>query len=137
MSKSKQENATIETTQPNMQSLDIQPLMSANAHGFKAMAQAQEHMIRRMANFNKEVFKFVDRRLEHDRKTVMEIASCDTPLDAYSVYGKFFEAAAKHYSDEMEVLASLCADQTQEFLEDAQNQMEETVVPPGTKPGKS
>lgn len=131
MSKAKRDGATVETTLPNtpsMHSLDIQPLMSANANGFKAMAQAQEHMLRRVANFNKEIFKFVDRRLEHDRKTVKEIASCDSPQDAYTVYGKFFEAAAKHYSDEMEALASLYATQTQEILEDAQHQMKDVAV---------
>ncbi|MEQ9491325.1 MAG: phasin family protein [Alphaproteobacteria bacterium] len=135
MSKSKKNAGITDTTSAKLPMMEIQPLMSANAQSFKAMAQAQEHMLRRMATFNRELFKFIDRRLEHDRKTVLEIASCNTPEDVYTACSKFFESSASHYSDEMEALASLYTEQANEVMEDTRHQMEESAAQAGSITG--
>ncbi|MEM9012534.1 MAG: phasin family protein [Pseudomonadota bacterium] len=108
---------------------DIEPLIAANQRGLKAAAEAQEHMLRRIAKMHEELFRFADRRLQHDRSTARELAACKSPQDAAAVCGKFFESAMKQYSEEVTLLAGLYADQARETMEDVQHQVEETVEP--------
>lgn len=112
---------------PTLPAFDLEPLIAANQRGLKAAAEAQEHMLHRMAKVSDELFRFVDRRLERDRETAKELGACKSPQDAAKVCGKFFETAVKEYSQEMGLLAGIYADQSREALEDAQHQFEESI----------
>lgn len=106
---------------------DIEPMIAANQRGFTAAAEAQNHMMKRLAEINSELFGFVSRRLVRDRETAKELAKCHSPQDAVAVCAKFAETAMKDYSEEMGVLAGAYAQSAQQTMEDVQHQVEEVI----------
>jgi hypothetical protein len=99
---------------------DMTKLMAGGERGLKAMAEAQEHAIARLARVNREMAEFVDRRLSHDRETVRDLAACTTPQEAMSVWAKFTEQIARDYMKEAETFASLGANAAREAMSDAE-----------------
>ncbi|MEM7545392.1 MAG: phasin family protein [Pseudomonadota bacterium] len=106
---------------------DMEPIIAANQRSFQAAAEAQNHMMKRLALMNKELFGFFNRRLIQDREMAHELARCKTPQDAVAICAKFAETAVKDYSEEVGVLAGAYAEQAQEVMEDVQHQVEETI----------
>lgn len=106
---------------------DFANVFAGNGRNMKAMAEAQEHFIGRVAKMNREIASFVDRRLKHDRRTVHALAECETPQDAVQVWSEYLETASRHYRDEMTALTNLGFDQTRETVEDVQHGIEESV----------
>lgn len=115
---------------------DLEPLIVANQKSLKAASEANGHLLKRLATLNTELSRFIERRLEQDRKTARELAACTTPPEAFAAYGRFFERAVKQYSDEMGLLAGLVSDQAREAMEDMQHQVE-NAMKAGTRTGGS
>lgn len=107
---------TVETA--SVTPVDLEPLIVASQRSFKAAAEANGHLLKRLVQLNTELTGFVERRLEQDRRTAKELAACKTPPEAFAVYGRFFERAVKQYSDEIELLAGVFSDQARETIED-------------------
>lgn len=116
--------------------VDLEPLIVASQRSLKAASQANGHLLKRLVKLNSELTRFVERRLQQDRKTARELAACTNAPDALAVYGRYFERAVKQYSDEMGLLAGVFSDQAREAMDDVQHQIEETVEPvaDGAKP---
>lgn len=112
-----------------MRDFDVSKMMVGGERGMKAMAEAQEHFIDRIARMNREIADFVDRRLRHDRETVHALAACKSPQEIVTVWGKFVETASRQYAEEFRTIAGLSVDQAREAIEDAQHEIEETVRP--------
>lgn len=112
-----------------MQGFDLSQMFAGGDRGLKAMVEAQQHLIDRIATMNREIADFVERRLEHDRETLQDLGSCKTPQEAMVVWGKFVETASRQYADEMGTLASLTVDQAHEAVEDVQNEIRESSRP--------
>lgn len=106
---------------------NMEPLLAANQRGLQAAAEAQNHMIKRLASMNRELFNFVNRRLSSDRDTANELARCKSPEDAVAICAKAAEQAMKDYSEEVGYLAGAYAEQAQEVMEDVQHQVEEAI----------
>ncbi|MEO1775356.1 MAG: phasin family protein [Pseudomonadota bacterium] len=108
---------------------DVSTMMAGGESGMKAMAEAQEHFIARVAKMHREIAGFVDRRLKHDRETVHALAECKSPQEFVTVWGKFAETASRQYVEELGTIAGMGVDQAREAVEDAQHEIEETVTP--------
>lgn len=111
---------------------DVGGMIAANQRGFEAAAEAQRRMLGRMSQVTSEVMNFVGRRLERDRDTVRRLADCRSPQDAVALYGEFVESAVKEYTEEIGVLAGLCADQAQDVVAGARHLADDAV--PTSKP---
>lgn len=103
-------------TQPFATFFDVGAMIAANQRGLEAAADAQREMLGRMSQVTSEVLNFVGRRIEHDRDTAKRLASCRSPQDAVALYGEFFESAVKEYTEEIGVLAGICADQARDAV---------------------
>ena len=112
-----------------MRDFDVTKMMAGGERGMKAMAEAQEHFIERIAKMNREIAGFVDRRLKHDQETVHALAECKSPQEFVAVWGKFVETASRQYAEEFGTIAGMGVDQAREAVEDAQHEIEETVKP--------
>jgi vacuolar-type H+-ATPase subunit B/Vma2 len=113
---------------PGLPRFDIAPIIEANQRGLRAAAQANIHALQRMAKVNHELFGFVTRRLDHDRKAVKQLATCKSPQDALMLFSTFFETAMKQYSKEFAQFSAMYAEQTTEALADADHEIEETAA---------
>jgi hypothetical protein len=107
--------------------LDMESMIAANQHGLKAALEANEHLFGRITTVNRELFRFLNRRMEKDRELVGQLGKCQSPEDIMGVYTNFFEVAMKQYAEEMGQLAKLYARQTKETVEDAQHQVDEAT----------
>lgn len=112
-----------------MRDFDMTKMMAGGERGMKAMAEAQEHFIARIAKMNREIADFIERRLTHDRETVHALAECKSPQECVEVWGKFVETASRQYAEEFGTIAGMGVDQAREAVEDAQHEIEETVQP--------
>ncbi|MCR9085725.1 MAG: phasin family protein [Rhodobacteraceae bacterium] len=108
---------------------DFANTMASGERGMKAIAEAQEHFIARVATMNREIADFIDRRLTHDRETIQSLIACKTPQEAVAVWGKFLETVTHQYAREFGAIAGLNVDQAREAIKDAQHEIKETVKP--------
>lgn len=112
-----------------MRDYDFANTMASGERGAKAMAEAQEHFIARLAKMNREIADFIDRRLSHDRETIQSLTACKTPQEVVAVWAKFLETATHQYAEEFGTIAGLNVDQAREVVEDTQHEIKETVEP--------
>ncbi|MEM1316065.1 MAG: phasin family protein [Pseudomonadota bacterium] len=121
-----QHEAEAGATDPWRAFLQFDPSRLMSGKGMAAFAEAQQHMIGRVAALNHEVARFVDRRLTHDQETVRKLAECGSPQEAMAVWTAFVETASRHYAEEMGMLAGLGVEQAREAAQDVQREIEET-----------
>ncbi|MGF1503491.1 MAG: phasin family protein [Paracoccaceae bacterium] len=129
MNDSSSERAPADAAWSALRDFDVNKLMVGGESGLRAMAEAQEHFIERLALVNREIAAFVDRRLKHDRETVHALAACKSPQELVAVWGKFVETASRQYAEEMGTLAGMGVDHAREAAEDVQHELEETMKP--------
>lgn len=113
---------------PNPLAFDTSAMMAVNQKNLQHIAEAHQHIMRRMADMNAEVARFYSKRLEEDRQMIRDLSQCKNPQEAATVWGAFMETAAKDYTDEMGTIASLCADQAKETLDDVTDAVEDAAA---------
>lgn len=114
---------------PFMPQFDFTSMLSANRRGLRAAHEAQSHMLRRMAEMNDELYQFADRRMQANRAAAEKLSECKSLPEVWGVCGTFVETAVQQYSEEMGLLAGVCADQAREAAQDIQEQVEEVIEP--------
>ena len=114
---------------PGLPRFDIAPIIEANQRGLRAAAQANIHALQRMAKVNHELFGFVTRRLDHDRKAVKQLATCKSPQDALMLFRTFFETAMNQYSKAFGHFSAMYAEQTTDALAESDPDLKETASP--------
>lgn len=123
MDSTRTDAAAAEDTGVRMPQPDLGPMIAANQAALESATELQQHMMQRMANVNEELLDFVNRRLETDRRTASEMASCKSMSDAFTVYSGFLQQMMRDYADESGRIASLWAEQTRETVTEMQSQM--------------
>ncbi|MEL7139104.1 MAG: phasin family protein [Pseudomonadota bacterium] len=108
---------------------DFAAMTLGGERSLKAMATAHSRMIGRMARMNRACADFLERRLEHDRQTVMELADCRSPQEVAGVWTRFASTAAAQYAENFGAVASLAAEQGHEALADMRGEIEAAVQP--------
>ncbi|MEM7497953.1 MAG: phasin family protein [Pseudomonadota bacterium] len=108
---------------------DFAAMTLGGERGIEAVAEAQEHVIQRMARLNREVANFVQRRLEHDRETVASLAACRSPAEAMGVWSAFFSTASQQYSEAFASVAGITAAQARDAAEDLSHEMAVVAEP--------
>lgn len=109
--------------------IGVETMIAMNQRGLRAASDASRHFWKRHAALSAEMFRFLDRRLEEDRRVAQELAGCGEPAQAYAVCAAFFETAAKQYAEGSSRLLGASLEGWREGVEDAQRQVEETVEP--------
>lgn len=110
-----------------MREFDYSGLFAGGERSMKAFADAHGHFFASMAKMNQEIAGFVERRMEHDRMILTQLASCKSPQEAMSVWGSFVQTAANHYAEEMRTMTALGFDHAREVAEEVQHEMSEAT----------
>ncbi|MEM9763099.1 MAG: phasin family protein [Pseudomonadota bacterium] len=108
---------------------DLAAMTLGSERGVQAMAAAHSHMIGRMARLSRVYADFVERRLEHDRETLMALAECRSPQEAATIWAGFASTAVAQYTETCGTFASLAAEQGEEALSDMREELAAALPP--------
>ena len=106
---------------------DVGTIIDANERGMAAAIEVNSHLIDRMSKVTHEVIEFVEKRLNEDASFAKKLMACDSPPEAFAVYGSFLQTAVEQYGDEFSRIATLYSDITAETLEETRQEVEETL----------
>lgn len=109
---------------------DLEPVIAASRRGVAAMAQANGHALARLARVNGEMLGFVTWRFEEDRAALREIADCHCASEAMTLCSAFFESAVRQYSDHMNLMSAISAEQIAERMNDAEHEIDAAASMP-------
>lgn len=112
---------------PNVPTLLDSRLVEVGQRNFEAAAAAQKTAVERLGKIYEEGMRFANARMDANRKALQEIASCKSLPDVMPIWSSYFEQTAKQYSEEMEVLAGIVAEQAQATIEDTVEQVQEAA----------
>ena len=86
-----------------------------------------------LTRVGEEAARFATRRLEHNVATAQALASCASPVDAWSVWSEAAQSFARDYVEEAARMGEVCA----EAAVAAQNELAASAALPGAPKSKA
>ncbi len=91
--------------------------------GMDMMTSITRASIKAMEDWNQEVARFVNYRLEKDIAFQGKVASCKSPAEFFEAYSTFMTQAMEDYASEMQRLQGMSADAATSSFNAAEDQM--------------
>lgn len=109
-------------------------LIAMSQRSLATAFDAQRHLVRHVSAIGVETFRFLDHRLEQDRRLAADLARCAGPVEAQALCSAFFESAAKDYAEEGSRLLAASVDAWAEGLQDVEREVEALTEPEPAPP---